>query len=225
MFQTSFKKGDCYDEKFVVMQINLNCFRDRNSKKGLSKYYLKEDEDNHIYSNNLVIYALNIVNCHEIYYNCDNLKIPNYVRWGELLYCSDISKIPSITKGIMTYEERNRIMGTLDKLTKDDLFLSKEDIIKWDEWEKNTIYNDGVKEGMEQGIEKGIKQGLEQGIEQGFERGIEQGIGKGIEQGIIQNTTEMILSMLKNDIDIEKISKITNKSIKEIENIKEQENL
>ena len=116
-------------------------------------------------------------------------------------------------------------MGTLDKLTKDDLFLSKEDIIKWDEWEKNTIYNDGVKEGMEQGIEKGIKQGLEQGIEQGFERGIEQGIGKGIEQGIIQNTTEMILSMLKNDIDIEKISKITNKSIKKIENIKEQENL
>ena len=84
-------------------------------------------------------------------------------------------------------------MGILDKLTKDDLFLSKEDAMQWDEWEKNTIYNDGVKEG--------------------------------IEQGIVQNTTEMILSMLKNDIDIGTISKITNKSIKEIETIKKQENL
>ena len=209
LFSTSFKKGGCYNEKFVVMQINLNCFRDSASKKELSKYYLKEEEDNRIYSNNLLIYDLNIVNCHEIYYNCGELKVPNYVRWGELLYCSDISKIPSITKGIMTCEERNRIMGILDKLTKDDLFLSKEDAMQWDEWERNTIYNDGVKEGIEQGIEKGIEQGIE----------------KGIEQGIVKNTTEMIISMLKNNIDIETISKITNKSIKEIEMIKKQETL
>ena len=205
LFSTSFKKGACYDEEFVVMQINLNCFRDKISKKGLSKYYLKEDEDGRIYSNNLLIYDLNIVNCHEIYYNCGELKVPNYVRWGELLYCNDVSKIPSIVKGIMTCEERNRIMGILDKLTKDDLFMSKEDALQWDEWEKNTIYNDGVKEGIEQGIEQGIELGIEQGIE--------------------QNTTEMILSMLKNNIDTETISKITNKSIKEIEMIKKQETL
>ena len=84
-------------------------------------------------------------------------------------------------------------MGILDKLTHDDLFMSKEDVLQWDQWEKNTIYNDGVKEGIEQGIE--------------------------------QKTTEMVLSMLKNNIDIETISKITNKSIKEIEMIKKQENL
>ena len=213
LFSTSFKKGGCYDEEFVVMQINLNCFRDKISKKGLSKYYLKEEEDGRIYSNNLLIYDLNIVNCHEIYYNCGELKVPNYVRWGELLYCSDISKIPSITKGIMIYEERNRIMGILDKLTKDDLFLSKEDAMQWDEWEKNTIYNDGVKEGIEQGIEKGIEKGIEQGIE------------KGIEQGMKKEKKNIIITMLKNNIDIEIISKITNKSIKEIETIKKQVNL
>ena len=35
----------------------------------------------------------------------------------------------------------------------------------------------------------------------------------------------IIITMLKNNIDIETISKITNKSIKEIETIKKQENL
>ena len=150
LFSTAFKKGEDYDEDLIVMQINLDCFKDSSNKKALSKYYLQEENSHHIYSNNLIIYTLNIVNCHELYYNEDIKKIPNYVRWGELLYCHDLSKIPSITKGIMTYEERNTIMGILDKLTKEDLFMSESDALKWEEWEKNTIYKDGIKEGNQQ---------------------------------------------------------------------------
>lgn len=50
----------------------------------------------------------------------------------------------------MTYEERNTIMGILDKLTKEDLFMSESDALKWEEWEKNTIYKDGIEQGIEQ---------------------------------------------------------------------------
>ena len=187
LFSTAFKKGEDYDEDLIVMQINLDCFKDSSNKKALSKYYLQEENSHHIYSNNLIIYTLNIVNCHELYYNEDIKKIPNYVRWGELLYCHDLSKIPSITKGIMTYEERNTIMGILDKLTKEDLFMSESDALKWEEWEKNTIYKDGVKEGMKEGNQ--------------------------------QTTIEIVQSMLKNHLDLDTISKVTNKSIEEIKAI------
>ena len=54
------------------MQINLNCFKENNIKP-LTKYYLKEETNNNIYTKNLVIYSLNIVNCYEVYYN-KNIK-------------------------------------------------------------------------------------------------------------------------------------------------------
>ena len=41
-------------------------------------------------------------------------------------------------------------MGILDKLTKEDLFMSESDALKWEEWEKNTIYKDGIEQGIEQ---------------------------------------------------------------------------
>ena len=42
---------------------------------------------------------------------------------------------------------------------------------------------------------------------------------EGIIQGIQQKATEMIKSMLKNDIDIAKIAKVSDKSIEEIKEI------
>ncbi len=162
LFSTTFKKGEHYDENFVVMQINLNCFKDKNTDKALSKYYIKEEQDDVIYTQNIIIYTLNVVKCHELYYNCDKLKIPNYVRWGELLYCNDLSQISTITKGIMTYEERNIIMGILDKLTKEDYFMIEAEAQHWDEWERNTMYNDGKREGLEEGLEQGLEQGIHQ---------------------------------------------------------------
>lgn len=202
LFSSSFKKGERYDDNFVVMQINLNCFKDLNQKaeKALSKYFLKEETDEHIYTRNLIIYTLNIVKCHELYYNYDSLEIPNYVRWGALLYCKDLSKVKEITKGIMTYEERNVIMGILDKLTKEDLFMSEEDAIAWDNWEKNTIYHDGIKEGIEQGIEQGLEQGIE------------------------QEKINTIKEMLKKSISLTDISDITGKSIVEIKEIEKNIN-
>lgn len=60
VFAASFKKSENYDEDFVVMQINLNCYPDKGNKTELFKYYLKEEENHQIYYNNLVVYILNI---------------------------------------------------------------------------------------------------------------------------------------------------------------------
>ena len=151
LFSTHTKVGDEYNENLVVMQININCFDNQNGK-ALSRYHIKEDYDDDIYSNNLVLYTLNVVNCKELYYNYDNKKIPKYIKWGALIYCDDISNIPIITKGIMTYEERNIIMDKLNKLQNDKQIMTELEALEWEEWERNTIYSDGIKKGIEQGI-------------------------------------------------------------------------
>ena len=166
LFSTAFKKGENYNDNLIVTQINLNCFKgeDYEEVKPLSKYHLREDDDNKLYAKNLVIYDLNVVKCHELYYNKRELDIPNYVRWGALIYNNKLSEIPNILKEVVTYEELKIIMGKLDKLTHDDLFMSEEDNLKWIKWEENTIFNDGVEQGIEQGIDLTIKNMLNKGM-------------------------------------------------------------
>lgn len=48
----------------------------------------------------------------------------------------------------------------------------------------------------------------------------EEGMEHGIEQGIISNSIQMIKCMLKENIDISTIAKVSGKSITEIEQIK-----
>ena len=64
---------------------------------------------------------------------------------------------------------------------------------------------------MKSGKAEGIKQGVTQGIKQGISRGIEQGITQGIEQ--------VALNMLKQNIDIDIISKSTGLSIANIKKL------
>ena len=80
-------------------------------------------------------------------------------------------------------------MDKLNKLKNDKQIMTELEALEWEEWERNTIYSDGIK--------------------------------KGIEQGINQNTIEIIKSMLKKELDINLISEITNRSIEEINKIKE----
>ena len=118
--------------------------------------------------------------------------IPNYVRWGSLIYCDNIEEIPDIVRGIMTCEECNLIMSKLDKLTREDLFMSEEETLRWMEWEANTIRNDAKKNGHEEGLKEGIEQGIEQTMKNN------------------------IRNMIKKGISLEDISDITGKNIEEI---------
>ena len=79
----------------------------------------------------------------------------------------------------------------------------------------------GIEEGHTQGIEKGIKKGRTQGIEEGRTQGIEEGRTQGIEEGRTQGKKDLILSMLKNGLEMSLISKVTGFSEKEISKLKE----
>ena len=78
------------------------------------------------------------------------------------------------------------------------------------------IRNAYLKEQTELALEKGHKEGLEQGLKEGIEEGIEKGIEKGIEQG----KTNIVINMLKENIDINVISKVSGLSIDEIKKMR-----
>ena len=81
-----------------------------------------------------------------------------------------------------------------DKLIRDVIEMSK----------KYTPLHEWEKEAMDAMVERAIeREALKQGLEQGKE----------------ENKIEMIKSMLENGIDIEKISKVSDKSIEEIKKI------
>lgn len=204
LFSNSTKKSEKYNDNLIIKQININCYKDKNYTEinPLSRYHLREDDTNKLYLKNVAIYELNVVKCHELYYNTSNHDdLPNYVKWGAFIYSNSIEEISSITKDILEFRERKLIMDKLNKLTREDLFYTEEEALEWAEWERNSIREEARIEGLKEGRTEGIEQGIEQGIK--TEK---------------QNT---IIEMLKNNLDLELIMKITNTNKEEILKIKE----
>ena len=162
LFSTASEKGEKYNDNLMVLQINLNCFHKRNilSDDPLFGYHFREDFSHELYCKSVGIYDLDIVKCYELYYNKEKEDIPNYVRWGALLYCKSIEEIPDIAKGIITSEERNKIMVKINQLTREDLFMTQEEAQRWDEWEQNSIYNDAFNQGIELMIKNMLKKNI-----------------------------------------------------------------
>ena len=191
IFSSSTKKNEEYNENMLATQVNLNCYK-KNYDEALEQYQLREVNSHKLYTKNINIFNLNVVKCLELYYNLDNLDgVPKYIRWGTLIYNRDIEKIPDIVDGIMTIEERKRLMDNIDKLTKDDLFMSELEAREWDKWERNSM--------MTYAKNLGIAEGKAEGKE--------------------ETTKELILSMLDNNATLEFISKVTNKTPDEINKI------
>lgn len=148
---------------------------------------------NKTYLENISILSLDIVKCHDIYYNqSDKTILPEFIKWGTFIYNRDYNKIPSIIKGLISKEEEIRIMSKIKGLVDDSLFMSELEQEEWAEWEENSKLDYAQSKGFNQGIEK--------------------------------KTKDVILSMLENNATLEFISKVTNKTIEEInEIIKEQQ--
>ena len=199
IYSRSAKKGEDYNENILIRQVNLNCYNNEKDKV-LSKYTLLEEETHKLYSNSVAIFDLNVAKCNEVYYNLsEKEEIPNYIRWGALLYNRDFEKIPEIAYGIMTDKEIEIIMDKIDKLTDDSLFMSDLETIEMYEKEERAIRAYGEKLATEKGLAEGLAKGRAEGIE--------------------QNTKELILSMIENGATLEFVSKVTNKSVEDIEKI------
>lgn len=91
------------------------------------------------------------------------------------------------------YEEK------ISKLNEDEKFT----YFLTDEEDGENIYNSRLKLAEEKAIQRGLEKGLEQGLE----------------KGIKSSSIKIAKEMLKDNINIDKISLYTNLSIEEIKNI------
>ena len=162
LYSKATKKGKKYDDNFVTIQINLDCYKENNNK-ALEEYLLQEVMSHKVYTNSLSIFNLNVVKCNDIYYNCCNKEnIPDYIRWGALIYTRDFDKMPDIIKDILTKEEVERIMDKIKKLQDDSLFMSELEALEWQEWEDRSIQTEMRKKGFDDGLALGIKEGIKE---------------------------------------------------------------
>lgn len=121
-----------------------------------------------------------------------------------------------IIKIEMTNEEKTVlkqvIYYTLAKKIGEDVAKKYIEKLEYKEEEKMSVF--------EEYLEKIIDEGLEKGMQQGMKQGMKQGIKEGIEKGKKENTYNIVIEMIKNNIDEAKIKLITKISEKEFQNIK-----
>ena len=60
----------------------------------------------------------------------------------------------------------------------------------------------------------------EEGLQQGLEQGLQQGLQQGMQKGLYQQAIQTAKNMLKDKVGIKIISKYTNLSIDEVEELK-----
>ena len=199
IYSRTAKKNEKYNKNILIRQLNLNCYDD-NLDKPLSKYTLLEEETHMLYSKSIAIFDLNVVKCNDVYYNLSNKEvIPNYIRWGALIYNRDFKKISEIAEGIMTGEEVRQIMDKIESLIDDSLFMSDLETLEMYRKEEDAIRDYGEQLARE--------------------RGHAEGLAEGRAEGLAEGQKELILSMVKNGATLEFISKVTNKTIDEIKEI------
>ena len=198
-----FKAGDKYKEfnKYKLLQVNFNNFKNEDNEP-INTYLMVNTKDvNNVLSNNLCIINIDIESCFNLVYNNTKLDEISYLeRFAGILYCEYLEDISNILGGdMLTMEEKCEFLNDIKEKASD------KDIKEALKFEDNIEYRfDLVREDA---LEKGISQGITQGFTQGISEGIEQ------------NTIKTIKEMVKNNIDIDTISKVTDKSIDEIEKI------
>ena len=113
----------------------------------------------------------------------------------------EVTDLENISKGNGVVK---KYMEELVKVNEDADFLNFISVEKDNMMIENSIRDEGIRKGLKEGLEKGLEQGIEQGLEQGTE----------------QSKNEIAKNMLKENMDISLISKLTGLSNEQINKLK-----
>ena len=202
-------------KNIYIIQLNINTSKE-DSLYGEDEIILFGKKTNKIFSKLEYIILKNIEYYRRLFYN-EGVKLPKDKMWLVALTSRNYQELYNTLGYVVNDKIRNKILKDMIEMFSDGFLLC--------EWEKEKLdalvaleREDNIKErATKKGFKKGYKDGIKKGIEDGIEQGVQQGIKKGIEQGIEQKTIETIKSMLQENCSLELISKITNKTIEEIQ--------
>lgn len=148
-------------------------------------------------------------NYRDLYYNGDRKR---ETIWYAFIASRTYTECYSILLELFDEIKAKKVMKEVIALNSNDYLIH--------DWENDKLNEieliSATKRAEEKGVEKGIKKGKEEGISIGKEEGIKQGK----EEGISIGKEELIKNMLKENMDINLISKIANISLERIEEIR-----
>lgn len=194
------------DKMFIQINLNAKDKFDKNNKEltyGTDTIVNYGINTGKIYNNNKLIYVKFIEYYRNKYYN-DGKQLTKDELWLALLASKSYTELYNISKELFGEKESKQFIKDVIDMNNEEYIFKEWEIEKLNEVVNYTIEENAKKEGHEKGIKEGRKEGLEQGLQEGLEKAIKQ----------------TIINMLKEKIDIDLISKITNKSIEEINSIK-----
>ena len=181
------------------IQINLDY--SGNHKKPIMRYELYDKEAKERLTDMIEIIRIDIPYFKDKCYNCDIEKLDSLTRFLGLFGAEDKEFARKISRGDKDMED---IYNRLEELNSDQDIMGIYD------------YKVVEEEAKEEEIEKAHLKGLEEGIASGKKIGFDDGKKIGFDDGIIQTAK----NMLKENIDLNIISKVTKLSKEELEKLK-----
>ena len=194
------KLGEKFKKLNRHIQINIDC--NGYHKKPITRYAIKEEDEGEKLTNMIEIIRIDIPYFREKCYNEDISKLDSLTRLLGLFVVEKLEFAKKLCKGDENMED---IIERIEEYNAD------EDVIGAYSYEEKMELISRIRE------EEAIKVGTEKGLQQGIEQGIKQGIEQGIEQEKI-NTAR---NMLKENMDVNFISRVTSLSVNTIENLKD----
>ena len=200
LFFTYASQGMEYNDNLKVIQININCFS--RFKRPVLDYKILNSSYGYVYFDNVRIWDLDIIKSNNLY-DSELKRKKRYIKWGKLFSCTSLEEMELILCELLTKKEVYLFMNKLKKITRIVTVMDEEEALREDDKFRRSLRREGERMGFSNGEKVGFSNGDKVGFSNGFTDGI----------------MSMIKSMYQNEVDIETISKVSNKSIEEIDKI------
>jgi len=189
-------------KNIYIIQLNINA-SSNDSTYGEDEIILFGKKTNKIFSKLEYIVVKNIEYYRKLFYN-KGVNLPKDKMWLVVLTSKSYQELYNTLGYVVNDKDRNKILKDVIEMFSDGFLLC--------EWEKEKFDAIIKKEREDDLRERATRIGLKQGIKQGVKEGIEQGKENAIHQ--------MVINMLKKEVDIKLISEVTELNEEEIMKIK-----
>ena len=210
MYASSIEKGEGYSSTKRAICIMIADFKVERLKE-IENYHTKwnireEEKKDIILTDKLEIHIIELAKLKDkdskekLKEWCKFIKAPESVEEATMKENEEIRKAKEELDKISQDKRERRLAELREKAIMDEMAI------------RDSGYNDGFAEGKKDGLEEGLKEGIKEGIKEGMKQGVKD--GKKI------RNIEIAKEMLKENLDLALISKITDLSIDEIKKLK-----
>lgn len=156
LYSENTRKGKDYNPNLVFIQINLNAFN--TNGKSLTEYYISDPKTGEIYLENFIFYVLDIAKCYKLFYNLDEEKITDNIRWGAFLYSDNLNELNNIIGNMLDDKDKQKLIWKVEDINmRKDGTLTKREAEEWGRWIENSLKKEGYEDGVINTIKSMLK--------------------------------------------------------------------